>query len=133
MRPRGGGGSKLLRFIRVTGLQRAIAVRASDSGALAALREPFRPPDIITAGNNLAEDLARWRPYLSFTRPGDKCRRVEPMLESSVDPVAVAHLPDVTVTVGSEEEEEGSFDFEAELLARDAREEIGRASCRERV
>ncbi len=122
MRPRGGGGSKLLRFIRVTGLQRAIAVRASDSGALAALREPFRPPDIITAGNNLAEDLARWRPYLSFTRPGDKCRRVEPMLESSVDPVAVAHLPDVTVTVGSEEEEEGSFDFEAELLARDARE-----------
>jgi len=124
VRSRGGGGAKLLRFVRVTGLQRAIAVRASDAGALAALREPYRPPDITAVGNNLAEDLARLQPYFSFTRPEDEGKRVEPMLESSVDPVAIEQLPDVTVTVYEEEEEGdgGCFDIEAELLARDARE-----------
>lgn len=124
MRSRGGGGPKSLRFVRVTGLQRTIAVRASDSGALAALREPYPPPDITPVGNNLAEDLARLRPYSSFTRPEDEGRRIEPMLETSVDPMAVEHLPDVTVTVCEEEEEGdgGGFDLEAELLARDARE-----------
>jgi hypothetical protein len=124
VRSRGGGGSKLLRFARVTGLQRAIAVRASDSGALAALREPYPPPDITPVGSNLAEDLARLRSYFSFTRPEDEGRRIEPMLETSVDPLAVEHLPDVTVTV-CEEEEEGDgrgFDLEAEFLARDALE-----------
>jgi hypothetical protein len=124
VRSRGGGGAKSLRFIRVTGLQRAIAVRTSDSGALAALREPYPPPDITPVGNNLAEDLARLRPYFSFTRPEDEGRRIEPMLETSVDPMAVEPLPDVTVTVREEEEEGdgGGFDLEAELLARDARE-----------
>jgi hypothetical protein len=123
VRSRGGGGTKLLRFVRVTGLQRAIAVRASDSGALAALREPYPPPNITPVGNNLAEDLACLRPYFSFTRLEDQGRRIEPMLESSVGPVAVEHLPGVTVTVYEEEEEgDGGFDLEAELLARDARE-----------
>jgi hypothetical protein len=105
-------------------LQRAIAVRASDSGALAALREPYPPPDITPVGNNLAEDLARLRPYFSFTRPEDEGRRIEPILKTSVDPFAVEHLPDVTATVCEEEEEGdgGGFDLEAELLARDARE-----------
>ena len=99
-------------------------MRASDSGALAALREPYRPPDITPVGNNLAEDLARLRPYLSFTRPEHEGRRVEPMQESYVDPVVVKYLPDVAAAVCEEEEEGdgGSFEFEAELLARDARE-----------
>ena len=124
MRSRGGGGAKSLRFVRVPGLQRAIAVRASDSGALAALREPYPPPDITPVGNNLAEDLARLRPYFSFTRPEGEGRRTEPMLETSVDPMAVEHLPRVAVAVCEEEEEGdvGGFDLEAELLARDARE-----------
>ena len=122
MRSRGGGGPKLPRFVRVTGLQRAIAVRASDSGALAALREPYPPPSITPVGNNLAEDLARLRPYFSFTRPGDQGRRIEPILESSVDPMPVEHLPGVTVAVCETEEGDGDFDLEAELLARDARE-----------
>ena len=122
MRSRGGGGAKLLRFVRVTGLQRAIAVRTSDSGALAALREPFPPPDITPVGNNLAEDLARLRPYFSFMRSEDEGRRIESMLETSVDPMAAEILPNATVTVCEEEEGDGGFDFEAELLARDARE-----------
>ena len=105
MRSRGGGGAKSQRFVRVTGLQRAIAVRTSDSGALAALREPYPPPDITPVGNTLAEDLARLRPYFSFTRPEDESRRIEPMLEASVDPMAVEHLPDVSVTAREEEEE----------------------------
>jgi len=124
VRSRGGGGAKLLRFVRVTGLQRAIAVRTSDSGALAALREPYPPPDITPVGNNLGEDLARLRPYFFFTHPEDEGRRIEPMLETSVNLMAVEHLPDVTVTECEEEEEGdgGGFDLEAELLARDARE-----------
>jgi hypothetical protein len=103
-------------------LQRAIAVRASDSGALAALREFYPPPNITPVGNNLAEDLARLRPYFSFTRPEDQGRRIEPMLESSVDPMAAEHLPGVTVTMCEEEEEGDRGLEEAELLARDARE-----------
>ena len=125
MRSRGGGGAKVQRFVRVTGLQRAVAVRASDSGAFAALREPYLPPDIIPVGNNLAEDLARLRPYLSFTRPEHEGKRVESMPESFVDPVVTKHLPEVTVA-GSEDEEAdgGGFEFEAELLARDAQEVV---------
>lgn len=124
MRSRGNGGAKLLRFVRVTGLQRVIAVRASDSGTLAALREPYPPPNITPVGNNLAEDLARLRPYFSFTRPEDRGRRIEPILESPVDPLAVEYLPGVALAVCEEElEEEGDGGFEeAELLARDARE-----------
>ena len=119
MRSRGGGGTKLPRFVRVTGLQRAIAVRASDSGALAALREPYPPPDITPIGNNLAEDLARLRPYFSFSSPEDEGRRIEPLLGPPVDSMTV----DATVAVcEGEEERDGDFDFEAELLARDARE-----------
>lgn len=123
MRSRSGGGSKVQRFVRVTGLQRSIAVRANDSGAFAALREPYHPPDIIPVGKNLAEDLARLRPYFSFTHPEHEGRRVELIPESSVDPVAAKHLPEVTVTGGEEEEGDGGgFEFEAELLARDAQE-----------
>ena len=122
MRSRGAGGSKVTRFVRVSGLQRVIAVRASDSGALAALREPYRPPDITPVGNNLAEDLAHLRPYLSFTRPEDEGKRVESMQESNVDPVVIKRLPDVAATAYEEDEEGdgGGFEFEVEILARDA-------------
>jgi hypothetical protein len=105
-------------------LQRAVAVRASDSGALAALREPYQPPDITPVEDNLAEDLARLRPYFSFTRPGHEGGRVEPIPESSVNSVVAKQLPDFTLTVFEEEEDgdEGGFAYEAELLARDAQE-----------
>lgn len=112
------GGAKAPRFTRVAGLQRAIAVRASDTGALAALREPYQPPDIKPVGNSLMEDLARFRPYLSFTRPESEGIRVEPKLESSKNPVDEV-LPDVTVV---QEEDDGDSDLETELLARDAQE-----------
>ena len=124
MRSRTGGGSKVQRFVRVTGLQRSVAVRANESGAFAALREPYHPPDIIPVGKNLAEDLACLRPYFSFTHPEHEGRRVELNLESSVDPAAAKHLPEFPATGGEEEDEGdgGGFEFEAELLARDAQE-----------
>jgi hypothetical protein len=112
------GFSKAPRFARVTGLQRVIAVRASDTGALAALREPYRPPDIAPVGNNIVQDLARLRPYLSFTRPEHADMRIEPKLESSVNPVANI-LPGVTM---DEEGDDGDGDSEPESLARDAQE-----------
>ncbi|KAH8989434.1 hypothetical protein EDB92DRAFT_1868224 [Lactarius akahatsu] len=61
-------GSKAPRFSRVNGLHRVVAVRASDTGALAALREPYRPPGVTPSGNTLTEDIARSRPFISFTR-----------------------------------------------------------------
>ncbi|KAH9169421.1 hypothetical protein EDB89DRAFT_1888857 [Lactarius sanguifluus] len=60
-------GSKAPRFSRVNGLHRIVAVRASDTGALAALREPYRPPRVTPSGNTLTEDIARSRPFISFT------------------------------------------------------------------
>ena len=117
MRPR-GGGSKTPRFTRVAGLQRAVAVRSSDTGALAALREPYQPPDIVLVGNNLAEDLARLRPYFSFTRSEHVGIRIEPKLECSVNPAAKI-LPSVTVC---EEEDDVDESLEAEVLARSAQE-----------
>ncbi|KAI9440915.1 hypothetical protein H4582DRAFT_1811180 [Lactarius indigo] len=60
-------GSKAPRFSRVNGLQRVVAVRASDTGALAALREPYRPPGVTPWGKTLTEDIARSRPFISFT------------------------------------------------------------------
>ncbi|KAF8264440.1 hypothetical protein EI94DRAFT_1738425 [Lactarius quietus] len=56
------GGSKAPRFSRVMGLQRVISVRANDTGSLAALRQPYRPPRVVPLGNTLTEDLARSRP-----------------------------------------------------------------------
>jgi inhibitor of Bruton tyrosine kinase len=99
----------------VPGLQRAVAVRASDTGSLAALREPFRPPHVSPVGNNLAEDIARMRPYFSFTRSRDEGRRIEPKLEIAI-PVAEISRG----VVVSEEEDEGDGGFEAEALPRDA-------------
>jgi len=109
------GGAKAPRFARVTGLQRAIAVRADDSGALAALREPHLPPDIVPIGNNLSEDLSRLRPYFYFTRPEHEGVRIEPKLERLVD--ATTEAPPYVTTY--EEEDEGD---ETELLACDAQE-----------
>ncbi|KAH9055770.1 regulator of chromosome condensation 1/beta-lactamase-inhibitor protein II [Lactarius vividus] len=57
-------GSKAPRFSRVNGLHRVVAVRASDTGALAALREPYRPPGVIPSGNTLTEDIARSWPFM---------------------------------------------------------------------
>ncbi|KAI9507166.1 hypothetical protein F5148DRAFT_151381 [Russula earlei] len=86
------GSSKAPRFVRVTGLQRVIAVRTSDTGALAALREPYLPLDITPVGNNLAEDVSRLRPYFSFTRPEHDGIRIEPKLGCSL-PAGANILP----------------------------------------
>lgn len=100
----------------MTGLQRAIAVRASDTGALAALREPYRPPDITPVGNNLAEDVARMRPYLSFIRPGNEGKQIEPKLG------IVGPLAEMLRNVVMSEDEDEVDGNEAEALARDAQD-----------
>jgi inhibitor of Bruton tyrosine kinase len=92
-------------------------VRASDTGALAALREPYPPPHVAPVGNKLAEDIARMRPYLSFTRPGDEGKRIETKPEIA-SPLAEM-LPGVVM---SEEEDEEDGGFEAEALARDVQD-----------
>src|SRR5260221_3836880 len=111
-------GAKAPRFVRVAGLQRAVAVRANDTGALAALREPYRPPDVLVAGNSFAEDMARMRPYFCFTRQEIVGIRVEPTLERPANPVT-QQMPSLNV---GEDEDEGDGNFEAEVLARDAQE-----------
>jgi len=112
------GGAKAPRFVRVAGLQRAVAVRANDTGALAALREPYRPPDVVVSGNSFAEDMARMRPYFCFTRPEHVGIRVEPTLQRPANP-ATQQIPSLNV---GEDEDEGDGNFEAEVLARDAQE-----------
>lgn len=112
------GGAKTPRFVRVAGLQRAVAVRANDTGALAALREPYRPPDIVVAGNNFVEDVARMRPYFCFTRPEHVGIRIEPTLERPANP-ATQIMPSLDV---GEDEDEGDGGFEAEVFARYAQE-----------
>jgi hypothetical protein len=107
--------------MRVAGLQRTVAVRASDTGALAALREPYRPPDILLVGNSLAEDLRHLRPYFSSMRPERVGMRIELTLERVVNLAASRSSIQPSVAVG-EEEDEGDGSFEAEALARDAQE-----------
>ena len=89
-------------------------MRASDTGALAALREPYPPQYVTPVGNNLVEDIARMRPYISFTRLGDEGNCVEPMLE------AASSLAEIPHGIVSEEEDEEDEGFEATALARDA-------------
>ncbi|KAI0262373.1 hypothetical protein BC834DRAFT_892147 [Gloeopeniophorella convolvens] len=109
---------KIPRFVRVLGLQRAIAVRANETGALAALRQPYRPTPIIPVGNSLAEDVARLRPYLSFSRVEREGVRIEPGCE--VLPVRVEEVP-ARWTIG-EEDEEGDAAPEAAAIVRDVQE-----------
>jgi inhibitor of Bruton tyrosine kinase len=106
--------------MRVACLQRTVAVRASDTGALAALREPYRPPNILPVGNSLSEDLGRLRPYLSFTRPEHVGMRIEPKVERPVNSATSSNIQP-SVAVG-EEEDERDGSFEAEALARDTQE-----------
>ena len=113
------GGAKAPRFVRVAGLQRAVAVRANDTGALGALREPYRPPDIAVVGNTFAEDVARMRPYFCFTRPERVGIRIEPTLKRPANPAAQV-MPS-SLNVG-EDEDEDDGNFEAEVLARDGQE-----------
>ena len=106
--------------MRVARLQRTVAVRASDTGALAALRDPYRPSDILPVGNSLAEDLGRMRPYFSFTRPEHEGMRIEPKVERPVNPVTDSNIQPSVPAGDEEDERDGSF--EAEALARDAQE-----------
>ena len=77
------GSSKAPRFSRVTELQRVIAVRANETGSLAALRQPYRPPRVIPFGNTLTEDVVQLRPWLSFKRTEHQGLRLEPKFGSS--------------------------------------------------
>ena len=77
------GSSKAPRFSRVTELQRVIAVRANETGSLAALRQPYRPPRVIPFGNTLTEDVVQLRPWLSFKRTEQEGLRLEPKFGSS--------------------------------------------------
>ena len=77
------GSSEAPRFSRVTGLQRVIAVRANETGSLAALRQPYRPPRVTPSGNSLTEDVVRLRPWISFKRIEHEGLRLEPKFGSS--------------------------------------------------
>jgi hypothetical protein len=78
------GSSKAPRFSRVTGLQRVVAVRANDTGSLAALCQTYRPPIVTPLGNTFTEDLARLRPWTAFTPAVQEGLRLEPKLGSSL-------------------------------------------------
>ncbi|KAI0248740.1 hypothetical protein BJV78DRAFT_1331173 [Lactifluus subvellereus] len=112
------GSAKAPRFARVMGLQRAVAVRASDTGALAALCEPYRPPDVTPVGNNLAEDVAHMRPYLSFMHLGNEGKHIEPKL-GIASPLAEILR---SVVMSEDEDEVDASGDEAEALARDAQD-----------
>jgi hypothetical protein len=77
------GSSKAPRFSRVTGLQRVVAVRANDTGSLAALRQPYRPPRVASSGNTLTEDVMQSRPWISLTLTKHEGLRLEPQFGSS--------------------------------------------------
>ena len=82
------------------------------------LQEPYQPPDIILVGNNLAEDLACFRPYFSFTSLEHVGIHINPKLERSVNPAAKI-LPSITVC---KEEDNVDKSLEAEVLAHSAQE-----------
>ncbi|KAI0057376.1 hypothetical protein BV25DRAFT_1973088 [Artomyces pyxidatus] len=65
-----GPGAKTFKFQRVPYIQRAVSVRANGTGAMSALKSPFRPRPVEIVGNSLAQDLAKVRPYMQYARPG---------------------------------------------------------------
>ncbi|KAI0032970.1 hypothetical protein K488DRAFT_8069, partial [Vararia minispora EC-137] len=73
-----GAGKGAFKFQRVPLLQRAVAVRANETGAMAAIRVDFRPEPIEVSGNDLARDVASVRPWLVFERVEDRGRYFEP-------------------------------------------------------
>jgi inhibitor of Bruton tyrosine kinase len=88
------GSSKSFRFQRVPYVQRAIAVRANETGAMAALRTEYRPAPISIIGNGLTEDMAKIRPYVDFERvfADVENRRVEPGQPASIQPYESARI-----------------------------------------
>jgi hypothetical protein len=104
-------GSKAPRFSRVTGLQRVVAVRANDTGALAALRKPYWPPGVTPSGNTFTEDLARSRPWITLTRTEHEGLRLEPKLSG----YPMCQAPDIAPSLKVwEEEDKGDSSGEME-------------------
>ena len=99
------GSSKAPRFSRVTGLQRVVAVRANDTGSLAALRQPYRPPGVTPLGNTLTEDLARLRPWIAFTPSVQEGLRLESKFEESF---LINQVPETLSSRKAYEEEDKS-------------------------
>ena len=99
------GSSKAPRFSRVTGLQRVVAVRANDTGSLAALRQPYRPPGVIPSGNTLTEDLARSRPWIAFTPAVQEGLRLEPKFGGSS---LISQVPESLSSLKSREDKSDS-------------------------
>ncbi|KAH9041005.1 hypothetical protein EDB85DRAFT_1858258 [Lactarius pseudohatsudake] len=131
-------GSKAPRFSRVNGLHRVVAVRASDTGALAALREPYRPPGLrvheTTSGPKAWEeedgrdpsgeketlvDLPRSRSHFSVTHT-EKVRWDLEEKPGSSSVIPAAEIPSGLTAL--EDEDEGDSSAEAEALARDSQE-----------
>ena len=104
------GSSKAPRFSRVTRLQRVVAVRANDTGSLAALRQPYRPPVVIPLGNTFAEDLARLRPWTAFEHAVQEGLRLEPKLGSSL----MSQVPETLSCIKSCEEDKSDSGGETE-------------------
>lgn len=106
------GSSKAPRFSRVTGLQRVIAVRANDTGSLAALRQPYRPPRVTPLGNTSTEDVARSRPWISLTRTEHEGLRLEPKFGSS----STGTVPEALSSLKACEEDKSDSGGEMETL-----------------
>ncbi|KAA1470069.1 hypothetical protein DENSPDRAFT_797206 [Dentipellis sp. KUC8613] len=104
--------AKSFKFQRVPYIQRAVGVRANDTGAFAALRVEYRPDPIPIVGNSLAQDLASVRPWVRYdtVAPSDaEDVRVEPTLPSTHEDAAMP-IP-VPFT---EEDDESSDDMAVE-------------------
>ncbi|KZV60410.1 hypothetical protein PENSPDRAFT_659569 [Peniophora sp. CONT] len=84
----GRSGSKAFRFVRVPHVHRAVAVRANETGAFAALRVTDKPEQVDITGNTLAQDIAKVAPYLCFERVQEEDIRSEPGQPRPLPPYA---------------------------------------------
>ncbi|KAI9453100.1 hypothetical protein BJY52DRAFT_1290801 [Lactarius psammicola] len=133
-------GSKAPRFSRVAGLQRVVAVRASDTGALAALREPYRPPrhEDLRREPKLRSSPMSWVHEMSSgpraweeEDEGDSSGETETLVDlprsrpyfskpGSSSMIPVTEIPSGLTAL--EDEDEGDSSAETEALARDSQE-----------
>ncbi|KAH7907312.1 hypothetical protein BJ138DRAFT_1092865 [Hygrophoropsis aurantiaca] len=85
-------GAKAFKFQRVPYIQRAVAVCANNTGALAALRVDHKLTGIPLTGRSLSGDIAEIQPYLSYTVSQES---KDSLFNSGVDDLPFSPLVDL--------------------------------------